>query len=196
MSLGNKDLVEVSLSAKAVYIRGFGKVTHFEKKSTMFGDTISFTYSRESVKLFLMRSRETDTCELPGTQVERSDGNQLSDFNEEIRMSIARDPIEFMLDQLNRAAGWNRIGSEVQEQAVEIAVEIMNDENLDPGTRLKAVGALQASTVLGIKAIDSLTKLMEVRVLAGRVAELEAIVRESKLETLPELPGYDLPEVY
>ena len=109
-------------------------------------------------------------------------------------MSIARDPIEFMLDQLNRAAGWNRIGGEVQEQAVEIAVEIMNDENLDPGTRLKAVGALQASTVLGIKAIDSLTKLMEVRVLAGRVAELEAIVRESKSDDLPELPGYDLPE--
>ena len=109
-------------------------------------------------------------------------------------MSIARDPIEFMLDQLNRAAGWNRIGSDVQEQAGEIAVEIMNDENLDPGTRRKAVGALQASTVLGIKAIDSLTKLMEVRVLAGRVAELEAIVRESKPDALPELPGYDLPE--
>lgn len=103
------------------------------------------------------------------------------------------DPLLFMLNQLQTAAGWNRIGNDVQGQALETAIEIMNDPTLEPGVRLKAIGALQASTALGVRAVDSMTRLMEVQILAGRVAELEAIVRESKPDALPPLPGYELP---
>jgi hypothetical protein len=51
MSLGNKDLAPLSLSAKAVYIRGFGKVTAGVKKSTIFRGTIRKTYSAVSKAL-------------------------------------------------------------------------------------------------------------------------------------------------
>ena len=107
---------------------------------------------------------------------------------------MTNDPIAWMLRELNHAAGWNRIGSDVQERALRTTVEIMNDELLDPGLRLQAVKALQTSTSIGIKAIDSITRLMEVKVLAGQVRELEAIVRDQDQNSeLPPLPDYELP---
>ena len=104
------------------------------------------------------------------------------------------DPITYMLKELSRASGWNRIGHEIHGKAIEIASEIMNDSTLDPAVRLKAINALQASTALGIRAVDSLTRLVEVQVLNNRIGELERIVQESNPQnTLPPLPDYDLP---
>lgn len=106
------------------------------------------------------------------------------------------NPLGFMLDQLTRASGWNRVSDEIKGEAVGVLVNIMRDEEVPPGTRVQAVNSLMTATKIGIDSVNSMTRMIETRILVDRVEELEKLVRESDPgRSLPPLPDYVLHEV-
>lgn len=105
------------------------------------------------------------------------------------------NPLSFMLDNLTRASGWNQISDEVKSESLRVLTELMRNDLLPAGDRIRAVSAMMQASKLGIDSVNSMVRLIETQVLADRVRQLEEIVKESNPgRELPPLPGYDLPD--
>jgi hypothetical protein len=108
---------------------------------------------------------------------------------------VIENTLTFMLDQLTRSSGWNRISDSIKGEAVEVLVELMRNPNLPPGDRIRAVDAMMRGTKLGIDSVNSMVRIVEAQILSDRIRQLEELVKESNPgRELPPLPGYDLPD--